>query len=469
MRLRQWASGIILTAILCTWGLASAQSAPFDLHAALAAAQPNSTIVVPAGRYEGTFVIDKPVILIGTDHPILQGDGSGDVVRIEAKGVTLRGFHIRGSGDSLDREDAGVRVNAGETQIEENQIEDALFGIYLANAANSVIRNNLVLGKNLPISRRGDSLKVWYSANALIEGNTVRDGRDSVIWFSPNTTTRHNVLENNRYGLHFMSTDNQVIEQNIIRHNSVGIYLMYGTHFQLRQNLLLDNHGPSGYGIGMKEVNDVTLEGNRIVSNRVGIYIDKSPLLPGTKVSVVTNLFAYNEVGVQLLPDVHHNEYTRNIFLENNEQIAISGGGELSENEWAAQGMGNYWSDYAGFDSNHDQIGELPYQATSLFEDLMEQYPELRIFQLSPATAALDLAAKAFPIFQPRAKMSDPHPLTVPPTLPEVPGIPEPPRFENLLAAGGLLCIGLAVLFGVHWKKRTKRFTIRNSQLAMGH
>ncbi|MFN8442355.1 MAG: nitrous oxide reductase family maturation protein NosD [Caldilineaceae bacterium] len=469
MSKRGWAVSISLMVVVCSWNWALAQSTPFDLHMALTAAQPDSTIVVPAGRYTGTFVIDKPLTLIGSDHPILQGDGSGDVVRIQAKGVSLRGFIIRGSGNSLDREDAAVRVNASNSLIEENQVEDALFGIYLANAANSVVRNNLILGKDLPISRRGDSLKVWYSANTLIEGNTIRDGRDTVIWFSPNTITRHNVFENNRYGLHFMSTNNQVIEQNIIRHNSVGIYLMYGTNFQLRQNLLLDNHGPSGYGIGLKEVNDVTLEGNRIVSNRVGIYIDKSPLLPGSKVNVVTNLFAYNEVGVQLLPDVHHNEYTRNIFLENNEQIAISGGGELSENDWAANGEGNYWSDYAGFDSNHDQIGELPYQATSLFEDLMEEYPELRIFQLSPATAALDLAAKAFPIFQPRAKMSDPHPLTVPPTLPKVPGIPEPPRFENLLAAGGLLCIGLVVLLGVNLKKRTKRFVIRNSQLAIGH
>lgn len=456
MRVRQWAIAMILAALPCTWGLASAEQAPFDLHDVLAQAQPNQTIVVPAGTYEGSFVIDKPVTLIGNDQPRLQGDGTGDVVRIEAKGVTVRGFTIRGSGESLDREDAALRINAGEALIEENQVEDSLFGIYLANAANSVIRNNRIQGKDLPISRRGDSIKVWYSANTLIEGNHVHDGRDTVIWFSPNTTTRHNVFENSRYGLHFMSTDNQVIEANIIRHNSVGIYLMYGSHYQLRQNLLLDNHGPSGYGIGLKEVNDVLLEGNRIVSNRVGLYIDKSPLQPETKVQVVTNLLAYNEVGVQLLPDVHNNEYTRNIFLENNEQIGISGGGELSQNDWAKGGQGNYWSDYAGFDRDGDQIGDLPYQSQSLFEDLMGQYPELRLFQLSPATTALDLAAKAFPIFQPRAKMSDPNPLTTPPTLPTVPGIAAPPLIENLLVALGMLLIGVLVLVSGHIRIRSR-------------
>lgn len=446
MTVRHWAVAISLIFVVGVFSTSSAQTEAFDLNAALANAQPNATIVVPAGSYTGRFIIDKPLTLIGEGKPVLQGDGTGDVVRITAKGVTLHGFVIRGSGDSLDREDAGVRVNAGETVIEETLVEDALFGIYLANAANSVIRNNLILGKNLDISRRGDSIKIWYSAHALVEGNTVRDGRDAVIWFSPDTTVRHNLFENNRYGLHFMSTDNQIVEQNILRHNSVGMYLMYGTNYQLRQNLLLDNHGPSGYGIGLKEVSNVTLEGNRIVGNRVGIYIDKSPLLPGSKVRIDTNLLAYNEVGAQLLPDVHGNEYTGNIFLENNEQIGISGGGELSQNEWAAGGKGNYWSDYAGFDGNGDQIGDLPYQSKSLFEDLMGQYPELRIFQLSPATAALDLAAKAFPLFQPRAKMSDPKPLTVPPTLPPVPGIPAPPLLINALAASGMMLIGVLVL-----------------------
>jgi len=50
---------------------------------------------------------------------------------------------------------------------------------------------------------------------------------------------------------------------------------------------------------------------------------------------------------------------------------------------------------------NGDQVGDLPYKSTSLYENLMDTYPELRLFQLSPATDAIDLAARAFPIFQP--------------------------------------------------------------------
>lgn len=423
-----------------------AQRPPFNLAVALSQAQPGDTIGVPAGVYPGPLVIDTPVTLLGEGAPTLQGDGSGDVLRINAVGVTIRGFVIRGSGDSLDREDAAIRVNAGQAVIEENRIEDALFGIYLANAAQSVIRNNIVMGKALPISRRGDSIKVWYSAESLIEGNLVHAGRDTVVWFSPNTTVRNNIIENSRYGLHFMSTSQQVVENNVLRHNSVGIYLMYGTDFVIKHNLMLDNHGPSGYGIGMKDIDNLHAEGNRLVGNRVGVYVDNSPIQPDAAVVFDTNLLAYNEVGVQMLPNVQRNQFKHNIFLDNREQVGINGGGDLSANQWSQAGQGNYWSDYAGFDADGDQVGDLPYESKSLFEDLLAQHPELRIFQLSPATAALDLAAKAFPIFQPQAKMSDPHPLTLPPALPPVPGLPPPPVIANLVAAVSMVAIGALVL-----------------------
>ena len=81
-----------------------------------------------------------------------------------------------------------------------------------------------------------------------------------------------------------------------------------------------------------------------------------------------------------------------------------------------------------------------------MFEDLLEKYPELRLFQLSPATDALDLAAKAFPIFQPHPKLADPAPLMAPPVLPAVPGLPMPPFMTNFLAAAGLLVLALFVL-----------------------
>jgi nitrous oxidase accessory protein len=424
---------------------------PFDLPAALAAAQPGDTIVIPPGIYAGPLVVDVPgLTLEGQEGAIIDGGGLGDVLTINAPDVTLRGLTIRNSGDSLDREHAGITGLAPRLTIENNRLENVLFGIYLKEAPDSVIRGNYVTGMDLDIGRRGDGIRVWQSPGALVEGNYVYDVRDVVMWFSNDAVLRNNIVENGRYGLHFMFSDNQLLEENILRDNSVGVYLMYSRGFTMRNNLMVDNNGPSGYGAALKDVDDVLAEGNRLVNNRIGVYVDNSPREADAFVLFEDNLVAYNEIGVEMLPLVRRNVFTNNVFQENREQIAIAGGGELQGNDWSRDGWGNYWSDYAGFDADGNRVGDIVYRSTSLYEDLMEEYPELRLFQLSPATDALDLAARAFPVFQPRPKMADEHPLMTPPDLPAVPGIPEPQTLANLAVAlamlglaGGVLVVGM--------------------------
>ncbi len=447
--MKRFRSPFVIALLALLWLLvpAAAQHQSFDLQQAVAAAQPGDTIVVPAGIYQGPLLIDKPLTLEGRDMPVIDGGGKGDVITITAPDVTIRGFVVRNSGDSLDREHAGITGAAANLTIANNRLEDVLFGIYLKDAPGSAIRDNVVLSKNLDMGRRGDGIKVWYSAGALIDGNRVSGSRDVIVWFSPHSTITNNVVEDGRYGLHFMSNEDETIANNVLRRNSVGVYLMYGKGFTVSNNLLYDNHGPSGYGLALKDVDNVRAEGNRLVSNRVGIYVDGSPLSQGAEVTVTRNLLAYNEVGIEMLPAVRHNTYSENVFQENGDQIVIAGGGELSGNRWSQDGQGNYWSDYAGFDANGDRIGDLPYKSQSLYEDLMEKYPELQLYRLSPATDALDLAARAFPIFAPRAKMVDEQPLMAAPALPEVPGLVKPPLWGNLAAAAGLLAVAALVLF----------------------
>ncbi|PJF46266.1 MAG: nitrous oxide reductase family maturation protein NosD, partial [Candidatus Thermofonsia Clade 3 bacterium] len=152
------ASGLILLA-LQMHAFASdretTQCGHATLQAMIDAAQPGDALLVPAGVYAGPIQIDKPLTLEGQLWPVIQGDGQGHVVVITAPNVTLRGFVVRGSGASLDREDSAIRVSAPNSVIENNRIEDALFGVYLERAADSVVRSNTIYGMDLPISRRG--------------------------------------------------------------------------------------------------------------------------------------------------------------------------------------------------------------------------------------------------------------------------------------------------------------------------
>ncbi len=386
----------------------------FDLAAAIDAAAPGDTVRVPPGLHAAGVTIDKPLTLIGEPGAMLDGGGRGDALTIDAPDVTVRGLTIQNTGTSLDRENAGVTVLAPRATIENNVLRDVLFGIYLKQSPDTVIRHNQISGKDLEVQRRGDAIRIWYSDRVRIERNVVRDGRDVVIWFSSSVYLAHNQVSGGRYGLHFMYSNANVIEHNELSRNSVGAYLMYSKQLTLRGNTLAYNRGPSGYGIGLKDMDRVEAEDNLIIGNRVGIYLDNSPSSVDVHDCYRGNVFAYNDIGVAFQPSVRRNSFADNTFLENVEQVAVLDANELEGNAFTVDGRGNFWSDYQGFDLDHDGLGDLPHRPVSLFENLIDRQPKLRMFLYSPAQQAIELAARAFPAMRPRPKFIDSAPLIEP-------------------------------------------------------
>jgi nitrous oxidase accessory protein len=385
--------------------------AAFDLQSVVRQASPASTIQVPAGVYRGPVVIGTTLSLIADGEVVLDGGGDGDVVVVKAPHVTVRGFTIRNTGDSLDRENAAITVLAPDARIEDNRIENALFGIYVRGADRAVIRGNVIRGKDLPVQRRGDGIRLWQTHHAVVENNTLDCCRDAVMWYSDHITLRNNTVSGGRYGLHFMYSSGNVIEGNCLHDNSVGAFLMYSRDLVMRHNIIARNRGPSGYGIGLKDMDGAEISGNLVVGNRVGMQIDGSPFSPRVTHRYGRNVFANNDIGVAFLPSVKRNEFVDNAFIDNMEQVAVLGSGSFSGNPFTVDGRGNYWSDYRGFDLDGDGVGEMPYRAESLFENLMDREPKLRMFVYSPAQQALELASRAFPIMQPRPKIVDEKPL----------------------------------------------------------
>lgn len=417
-----------------------------DLQAALDAAAPGDTVEVESGLYDGPFHIDKPLHLVGRGGPVLDGGNQGTVLQITAPGASLRGFVIRRSGKSLDRENSGVAVEAPDIVVEDNRIEDTLFGIYLRKASGSVVRGNRIEGKDLAVPRRGDPIRVWYSNHVRIEDNEVSHGRDVVLWYSTDLHVEGNRVHDGRYGLHFMYCDDALIRSNSLTHNAVGAFLMYSRRLHMVRNIVAHNRGPSGYGIGMKDMDDAVVEENLFVGNRVGAYVDNSPREIDSTARFTGCVFAYNDAGIRILPNVQRNVYRENSFVSNLEQVEVTGGGLLKKNAWMEEGRGNYWSDYAGYDADGDGVGDLAYRSRRFFEQVMDRKPGFRLFAHSPAADALDFAAKAFPIFQPQAKLTDDRPL-MHPIVPEgLPHLPHPPQRTFRLASLALLMTGLGLV-----------------------
>jgi len=416
------------------------------LQDALAQAPDGARIEVRGGSYAAPLVIDRDVELIGIDRPVIDGGGEGTIIHATGAAVTISGFTIRGTGTTLDHEDSGILVEKGHATIVDNIIEDSLFGIYLKESPGSILRDNIVRSKPLPIALRGDGVKVWYSDDMVIEGNQADDGRDVILWYSNRGIVRNNEFNGGRYGLHLMFSDSATVEYNSLSQNSIGLYIMYSRDAIVRGNILSNNHGPSGGGLGLKDVDGLTVEANRFVNNRIGAQVDTSPREPNIEHYWIGNVFAYNEVALGIMPSVKRNTLTENSFIDNVQNVTILGGGELKGITWSVEGRGNYWSDYAGYDANGDGVGDVPYLSQHLFESLMDDHPQLRLFLFSPVAMAVDFAAEAFPAVRPRTRFVDDAPLMTAPAIADLPGIAGQSTSQRLVGGAVWLLIGGAAL-----------------------
>jgi nitrous oxidase accessory protein len=400
---------------------------------AVRAASAGDRIVVHAGVYRERVTIDKAVVLEADGDVTVDGGGEGTLVRVTAGPTTVRGLTLRGSGESLLGEDAAIRVErARGSVVRDNRIADALFGILVIESPDTRVDGNRVEGKDLIIPRRGDGIRVFASDGVSVADNVVERSRDLAIWNSDRVDARRNTVRFSRYGLHFMYSNDNVLEDNVFEHDQVGGAVMYSRRLALRRNRFEGSRGPSAHGLLIKAADGVVVEDNRIVDNTRGIYLADV----FSDCTLRGNLIGGNEAGISLEAAVRRVVFTENVMVANQKQVEVLGTRREDLNAWSRGGRGNYWSDYVGFDADGDGIGDVPYRLEHFFEDLAGRWPAVALLRLGPASQALELAARAFPVVAPSPSVIDDHPLVRPPA-----GVAPAPAGKSQpgLAVGGLV------------------------------
>lgn len=389
-----------------------ADPAAADLQSLIDDAPSGSTLRLAPGTYRGGVVIARPLIIEGGGGAVVDGAGTGSIITVTAPDVELHGLVLRRSGDSLMDEDAAVSAEeADRLVVADCRLEDVLFGVFLRMSRDAVVRDSIIGSKGLDPGRRGDSIRLWESPGAVIEGNTISGGRDAVAFYSDGIAVTGNVFRGGRYGVHFMYAGDSVVAGNRFEGNSVGAFVMYSSRIRFEDNVVTGSFGPSGYGLGLKDVDDAVITGNRFVGNRVGIYVDNSPISPASHQTVSGNLISYNDIGVMFTASVERNRFGGNSITGNGVPVAVSGADHLDGNEWEVGGIGNHWDGYRGFDADGDGIGDIPYRLDELYSAMMSRHPELALFAGTPAARAVDVAARLFPTIRPGSLAVDPAPL----------------------------------------------------------
>jgi nitrous oxidase accessory protein len=374
----------------------SAATAFHSVTAAVASARGGDTIVVDAGIYrEPQITVDKRVAIVGRGEPVLDGEGKHGLLLVTADDVTIRGLILRNVGTSFVEDRAAIKVNSARgCSIENNRVENAFFGIYLANVTDCRIAGNVLLATGKRETESGNGIHLWTSRRITIENNQISGHRDGIYFeFVHDSDIRANVSKDNlRYGLHFMYSDDCRYVKNVFQHNGSGVAVMYTKRVQMIGNRFEDNWGPAAYGLLLKEISDPRLEGNVFSHNTTGLLADGA-----NRLIAVHNDFIDNGWAVKLEASTGDGRFEQNNFAQNSFDLATN------SRSPSTTFAGNYWDSYRGYDLNRDGAGDVPHRPVRLFSLLVERNAPALILMRSAFVELLDGAERLIPTLTPDA------------------------------------------------------------------
>lgn len=381
---------------------------------ALAAARAGDTIRLTSGVYQEDLTLDRTVHLEGIGKPRLRGSGRGSIIVVNAPGCTIRGLVIEHCGGDLQNEDSGILLRSSGNRVEDNDLVDILYGIYLYGARRNIIRGNTISGRpELEIGERGAGLHLWNSPDNLIENNRISETRDGLyIQSSPGSTIRQNQVYSLRYGVHYMFSDRNTFEDNVFAYCVAGAAIMYSYDIDFRRNAFVHNRGFSSFGILFQECERCLAEGNFIIDNATGIFMEA---LRDSRFH--DNVIAENDVALLMFSSAERVVFCNNNFVQNLSPLQLVG--RSTTTRWVCGGRGNYWSEYTGYDLNGDGTGDVQHRIQNIFGYMEGNHPRLRLYLESPAAQALELTERLFPVVRAsqeidRAPLMRPVPLRYP-------------------------------------------------------
>jgi parallel beta-helix repeat protein len=328
-------------------------------------------IRVDAGVYYENVVVNKSVSLVGENDSdtVIDGNASGNVIRITANRVKVIGFTIRdsmlgysgvfmdgSSGDNISQNIVennydGIYVYGSRNDnVTDNMVSDNEYGIHLYNSSN-----NDVSGNNASGNMNGIHLDI--SSNNIVVGNSVWSNSGNGIYVygsGDNTLLANHAFSNSGRGIRLEYSSGNTLSGNVVSGNAYGISL-YGSS----NDTLIGDDASSNNQSGVllqASSDDEAISGNVLSNNVYGIwFIDSN----GSTVSG-NNVSSNDEYGVRLW-NSSRNVFFYNNFIKNSVKNVEQPSNTSILNLWDNGAEGNYWGDYDATGTNKDGIGDKPY------------------------------------------------------------------------------------------------------------
>jgi nitrous oxidase accessory protein len=408
------AAGLLAVGVLAPFGAPAATlevlAGGDNLRQALERAAPGDTLRLASGVHAGPVVVTKTLIVEGERGAIVDGGGSGQVIKVTAPDVTIRGLIVRNSGAEIAKMDAGILLDrsADRAVVEDNTLEHNLFGIYVWGPKDAVVRHNRIAGRtDLRISEAGDGIALWDTPGSSVVENEIVGGRDG-IWVNVSRQDRFvgNRISKLRFAIHYMYTNDSEVSGNSSNGNHIGFAIMFSQRLAIRDNVSEDD---AEHGLMLNYANESVITGNVVRRSDKCVFIYNA-----NKNRLQGNWFESCGVGIHFTAGSERNFITGNAFVRNRTQVMYVGTRSL---DWSENGRGNYWSDNPAFDLNGDGIADTAYRPNDVIDKVQWSYPTAKLLLNSPAVQVIRWAQSQFPALHPGGVI-DSAPLMAPPFVP---------------------------------------------------
>jgi parallel beta-helix repeat protein len=211
--------------------------------------------------------VNKAINLIGENKntTIIDGGGTGDVIRITADDAFITGFTLQNSGEYWKM--AGIDIEANNAFVTNNIIRNCCDGINLyENRINNVISENIISSTSL------NGIGVWYSSNNnLILNNTINSNQgDGIKLFDcKDNDIIGNFIYSNDVGIYLSGSNNNIITNNIFDSNMHSGILVTGNSNMVCNNTFFND----GIFVSVS-INEYNTINDNTVNNKPLVYLE---------------------------------------------------------------------------------------------------------------------------------------------------------------------------------------------------
>jgi parallel beta-helix repeat protein len=303
----------------------------------------------------------------------------GFLALVNCTNMTVQNLNLDSNGQGI------LLANTTDSTVTGNSITNNQEGIRLFSSSDNVFRNNNI---------NDNVYKLWIqdgSANDVDTSNTV-DGKPVIYWVNQQSrtvpvdagyvalincteiTAKNLNISNNRQGILLVSTTNSSIKESHLSNNCYGIQLEECTDITISGNSI-ENSQENGIYLQRSKNNRIT--NNSILTNYVGIqignrkigYLENYEAGANVDNQIVGNNITENICAIIVSVNDSGNIYYHNNLVNNTIQVQYVYFRDTDENAirlWDNGVEGNYWSNYAGNDTNHDGIEDTEYLIETL-------------------------------------------------------------------------------------------------------